>query len=126
MDLVTAYKNLTDAIELATGLSRPMLHLHAGMTIYLATQLLLGERRGSIVALAMVLVAELGNEALNRLYWGAWRWDDTLADIATTLFWPALCFAISATGRRKWRRALGQLTPRWNAPPAAGRLGAPA
>jgi hypothetical protein len=73
MDLITAYKDMTDAIEAVTGFSRPMLHLHAGMMIYIATQALLRERRGSVAALSMVVIAELGNEVMNRLYWGSWR-----------------------------------------------------
>lgn len=103
MDPITAYKELTDTIEAVTGLSRPMLHLHAGMAIYVVTQAFLRERRGSVVALGMVALAELGNEAMNRLYWGSWRWSDTLGDIVTTLFWPSLCLAVSAYRRRRWR-----------------------
>lgn len=102
MDPITAYKELTDTIEAVTGLSRPMLHLHAGMAIYVVTQAFLRERRGSVVALGMVALAELGNEAMNRLYWGSWRWSDTLGDIVATLFWPSLCLAVSAYRRRRW------------------------
>ena len=29
-----------------------------------------------------------GNEALDRLAFGAWRWGDTLTDVGNTLFWP--------------------------------------
>jgi hypothetical protein len=105
MDPITAYKELTDMVEAATGLSRPMLHLHAGMAIYVLTQAFLRERRGSVVALGMVVLAELGNEVMNRLYWGSWRWSDTLGDIVATLFWPCLCLAVSAFRRRRWRPA---------------------
>lgn len=108
MDPITAYKDLTDAIGTVTGLPRPMLHVHAGMAIYVLTQLFLGERRGSVVALGTVMCAELGNEVMNRLYWGSWRWHDTLGDIAITLFWPAACVALGAFGRWRWRRLAGR------------------
>jgi hypothetical protein len=109
MDPITAYKDLTDLVVTVTGLSRPMLHLHAGMTIYVLTQLLLGTRRGSMTALATVLAIELGNEVMNRLYWGSWRWDDTLGDIAITLFWPATCVAVSQFRRWRWSRSTARM-----------------
>jgi hypothetical protein len=77
------------------------------MAIYLLSQLMLGERRGSMVSLMTVLAIELGNEVMNRLYWGSWRWSDTLGDIGTTLFWPSLCLAVSAFRRRRWRPSGG-------------------
>lgn len=106
---ITAYKDLTDAIALATGFSRPMLHVHAGMAIYVLSQLMLGTRRGSALALATVLAAELGNEVMNRLYWGSWRWDDTLRDIVVTLFWPLACVAVSKFRRWRWSRIAARL-----------------
>jgi hypothetical protein len=112
VDLIVAYKDLTNAIETATAFSRPMLHVHAGMAIYLMRQLFIGERRGSVVALSMVLLAELGNEVMNRLYWGSWRWDDTLADIVTRLFWPVLCLAVSWFGRWRWQLARSRVPHR--------------
>jgi hypothetical protein len=108
MDLATTYIHLTDSIAAMTGLSRPLLHVHAGMAIYVLTQLLLGERRGSLVAVSMVVLAELANETLERIYWGSWRLDDTLSDIVTTLFWPTVCLAVSTYGRWRWQRAAGQ------------------
>jgi len=32
---------------------------------------------------------------MDRLYYGSWRWTDTLGDIANTLFWPlVICLGI--------------------------------
>jgi hypothetical protein len=106
MSLAATYIQLTDTIAAMSGLSRPMLHVHAGMAIYVLTQLLLGERRGSLVAVSMVVLAELGNETLERIYWGSWRLDDTLSDVVTTLFWPTVCLAVSTYGRWRWQRAV--------------------
>ncbi len=90
MDIFAAYAQLTQDIVNITGMSRPMLHLHAGMAIYLGAQVVLGTRRGSLVAVVFVLQIELLNEMMNRFYHGSWRWADTSQDIALTLFWPTL------------------------------------
>ena len=105
MDLIDGYKNLIDSIEALSGMSRPMLHIHAGMAIYILSQLIFRNRRGSVAALMAVLVAELFNELMNRLYHGVWHWDDTVQDIALTLFWPTVCVATSLVRRPRWQRA---------------------
>lgn len=102
MDFVGAYQGLTDAIETATGMSRPLLHVHAGMAVYLLGQVVLRNRRGSFLALVLVAEVALFNEVMNRLYYGSWRWSDTLGDLALTLFWPAACLAVSKYRRWRW------------------------
>ncbi len=103
MDPVASYAQLIQAIVDFTGMSRPMLHMHAGMAIYLIAQLMLGTRRGSLLALSVVLEIELFNEVMNRLHYGSWRWADTCADISLTLFWPTLSYAVSQMRCRRWR-----------------------
>ncbi len=103
MDPISAYADFTQAIVDVTGMTRPMLHMHAGMAIYLLAQVLLGTRRGSILALAAVLEIELLNELMNRLHYGTWRWDDTRQDIMLTLLWPTACYAVSSYRRWRWR-----------------------
>lgn len=105
MDIVGAYQSLTEIIETVTGMSRPMLHVHAGMAIYLLAQLFLRNRRGSFLALVLVAEVALFNEVMNRLYYGSWRWDDTLRDLALTLFWPAGCFVVGKVRRWRWNLA---------------------
>lgn len=46
---------------------------------------------GSYVPIGVVIAAEAFNELMDYLAYGA-RWSDTLADVANTLFWPAVIF----------------------------------
>lgn len=105
MDIPSAYAQLTQEIVNVTGMTRPMLHMHAGMAIYLLGQLLLGTRRGSFLAIMLVLQIELFNELMNKLYNGTWRWPDTREDIALTLFWPIMCYVVSNYRRWRWAQA---------------------
>lgn len=105
MDLITSYYELTEAVKAFTGLSNPVLHIHAGMGIYLLSQFLLGSRRASWMALSIVLEVELFNEVMNYLYHGSWRWADTSQDIVVTMFWPSMCVAVSKYRRWRWTQA---------------------
>ncbi|MET1754239.1 hypothetical protein ABVV53_02005 [Novosphingobium sp. RD2P27] len=104
MDPISSYRDFTEALKAFTGMSPQMLHVHAGMAIYLASQLLLGSRRASWVALLVVLEIELFNEVMNYLFYGSWRWADTLSDIAFTLFWPTMCVSVGKYRRWRWAR----------------------
>lgn len=105
MDLVSSYAQFTQDIVEVTGMSRPMLHVHAGMGIYLLTQFMMRERRSSLLAVVAVAQIEAFNEIMNYLYWGSWRWADTSADIALTLFWPITSYAVGTYRRMRWGQA---------------------
>lgn len=78
-----------------TGLPDAMLHVHAGMAVLLIARLASGRSLGTFVPLGAVMLAEAANELLDRITYHSWRWPDTLADIANTLFWPAvICLAV--------------------------------
>jgi len=104
MDLIAAYNEAANALVAVTGSSRSVLHLHGGMLIYLACQVLMGTRRGSLAAIMITVVLVLGHEALNRLHHGSWRWADTSQDLVLSLFWPTMCYAVSSFGRWRWSR----------------------
>jgi hypothetical protein len=104
MNIVSAYAQFTQEIVNVTGMTRPMLHMHAGMAIYLLSQFALGTRRGSFLAIMLVLQAELFNELMNKLYNRTWRWPDTREDIALTLFWPIMCYLVSKYRRWRWAK----------------------
>ena len=77
-----------------TGLPDAILHIHAGMAILLVARLVTGRSLGTLVPLGVVALAEGANELLDWISYGA-RWGDTLADVANTLFWPAvICLAV--------------------------------
>ncbi len=90
-----------------TGLSDTVLHIHAGMAVLMLARIVTRRSLGSLVPLSVVVAAELFNEVMDRLYYGSWRWADTLGDVANTLFWPlAICLAIRLRpmiGRRRRR-----------------------
>lgn len=111
MDLVHFYKSIIDLIVAQAG-SAALLHVHVGMAIYLAVLTAAPPGRGAIVALQVVLAAELGNETMDWLAAGArWTWGDTLSDFALTMLWPAAITAVGAWRRRRLRRAIATATP---------------
>lgn len=110
MDLITSYHDLTEVAKAVTGASPNMLHVHVGMAIYLGGQVLLGSRRASWLALFLVVEIELFNEVMNYFFYGSWRWDDTLSDIALTLMWPAMCVLVGTYRRRRWTRKRARRT----------------
>ncbi len=123
MEFVHLYKSLIDQIVARAG-SAALLHVHVGMAIYLATLLVVRQRRGGTVALQVVLAAELGNEVLDWLAASPqWSWADTISDIVLTLMWPAAITAVNAWRRRRWRKTVAQ-TVRTAAIPvaASGRV----
>lgn len=92
MDIPALYASMIRAIGDGTGMADSLLHVHAGMAVLLCARFLTGYRLSTPVPLAVVALAELGNELLDRLYWGSWRWPDTTLDVINTLFWPTMLF----------------------------------
>lgn len=70
-----------------TGLPDAILHIHAGLAIMVLVRLLSRRSLGSFIPFGVVLLAELLNELLDCLHYGL-RWNDTIADVGNTLFWP--------------------------------------
>ncbi|HET9510173.1 MAG TPA: hypothetical protein VFO80_03405 [Sphingomonas sp.] len=82
------YHGLIDWIGDGTGLPDTLLHIHAGMAVLMVARLVTRRSFGTFIPFAAVVLAEGANEVLDRINFGAWRWDDTLSDIGNTLFWP--------------------------------------
>ncbi|MDE2440927.1 MAG: hypothetical protein KGP14_07860 [Betaproteobacteria bacterium] len=94
-DLPAIYHRFIDWIGDGTGLPDTILHIHAGMTVLLLARLVSGRSLGSFVPLSFVALAEAGNEIMDRLHFGSWRWPDTTSDVINTLFWPTvICLAV--------------------------------
>lgn len=104
MEFAIAYHAAKDQVVEAFGATHAMMHLHAGLALYLCVQLLTRTRRGSLQALSVVFLAEMGNEILDRLATGSWRWSDTVSDVVLTLMWPAAITAVSLYRRARWTR----------------------
>jgi hypothetical protein len=106
MELARVYKSLIDVIVAHAG-SAALLHVHVGLALYLGTLLLVPRRRGAMLALQVVLVAELANEMLDWLAASPqWTWADTTSDFVLTLVWPVAITAVGAWRRRRWRRMI--------------------
>lgn len=109
MNIPALYSQLIIAIGLRSGMDDSLLHLHAGMAILLATRIITRRSLASPVPLLVVLAAEIGNEVLDRLHFGSWRWTDTIGDFIDTLLWPTLLFIglrlrpVAQAARRKRR-----------------------
>ena len=111
MDPISEYHALTEGLVAALGVSHPMMHIHAGLAIYFAAQLVLRDRRASVLGLAWVAFAELANEIIEFGYYGSWRWSDTVGDVVTTLFWPMVIVLVGRYRRRRWPTA-NEVRPR--------------
>ena len=68
-----------------------MLHIHAGLALMMLARLVTRRSLGSFTPIGVVVAAEAFNEIMDYLAYGA-RWSETAADIANTLFWPAVIF----------------------------------
>lgn len=107
--LADSYHRAIDAVLGFTGMSDKLAHVHTGLAIYVCAQLAFRDRRGSAHALKAVVILEFANECMDRLFWGAWRWDDTISDVVATLFWPATLALASRYRRRLWARRVARL-----------------
>ena len=77
----------------ATGLSKDALHIHVGMTIYLALVVII-RRCPFYTGWAAVLVMACAGEWLDArddiATFGYWRWEASMQDLLNTLFWPTV------------------------------------
>ena len=95
MQVSAEYASLVQWIRNNTDASDPVLHIHAGMAVLVLARLLTRYPLSHPVPLLIVVVVASANEVLNRLNFGSWRWDDTLLDIANTMFWPTvICLGV--------------------------------
>src|SRR5688572_5719732 len=88
--MIDTYQEAIAWIVETSVMSQPLLHVHIGMALFLATRLISRQRLDTMTPLAVVIVAELLNELLDRAHFGAWRWRDTASDVFHTLLWPVL------------------------------------
>lgn len=104
MDIFSLYTSTMESLLRWADMTHSMAHVHAGLAIYLTVQFLLRTRRASGIALQAVIGVELVNEIVQRAVYGSWRWEDTSADIALTIFWPSALYLLSVYRRQRWAR----------------------
>ncbi len=80
-------------ISEAMGASQDLLHVHAGLLIFIVAALLLRRSMRSPLPLLIVIVFALFNESAD---WMAgkdlWRFEP-VADVINTILWPTILFA---------------------------------
>ena len=90
MNLVLLYEGATRWLGEETGASDSLLHVHAGMAILLLSRVLTGRSLATPIPFLTVCAFAAGNEILDRINHGLWRWPDTLGDLVNTIFWPLI------------------------------------
>ncbi len=88
MDIPAFYARIIQSIGDGTGASDSLLHVHAGLVILFLARVVTRRSLATPIPFLVVCVCALGNEIMDRLSFGAWRWEDTLFDLVNTLFWP--------------------------------------
>jgi hypothetical protein len=88
MNILAYYGSIITWIGDGTGASDALLHVHAGLAILFLARIVTRRSLATPIPFLVVVVAELGNEVMDRLSYGSWRIQDTGLDIVNTLFWP--------------------------------------
>ena len=89
------YHQWIDWVGDGTGLPDTILHIHAGMALLMIARLITRRSFGTFIPWTVVAAGEAFNEIMDRLNYGSWRWDDTLIDVANTMFWPTvICLGV--------------------------------
>ena len=80
------------------GASESLLHVHAGLMIFVLTALLLRRRMASVWPVSVVAFLAVLNEVVD--YIGPERapWKPSAGDIANTVLWPVVLFLLARRG----------------------------
>jgi hypothetical protein len=98
------YHNAALWIERHGPASDKLLHMNAGLVVWLATVFVRGRRWGDWRNLLPLAVLEGLNEVADYIFPYKWTLSGTLADLFWTLFWPAvLAFLIGQSGGKAAR-----------------------
>lgn len=98
-DAAAIYGEAKHGIEAWTGASQELLHVHAGLIIFVAASLVLRRKFRSPIPLALVAVFAVLNELIDWLNGPSPNALEPYLDIANTVFWPCVLFLLA----RRWR-----------------------
>jgi hypothetical protein len=76
-----------------SGLTDPILHMHAGLIVFLLAAAISRKSLGSAIPIAAVLLATIANEVLDWLMHGSWRPTNSAPDLFYTLLWPTILWS---------------------------------
>lgn len=88
--MLDAYKSAVLWIKHATRWGDAAIHLHVGLLLFCATIVVARRSVRSGVPLAVVVLAEAGNETIDYIMQTSWSATDTIGDIFHTLLWPVI------------------------------------
>lgn len=95
MDLAVLYHRCAEWLVSTTRTTPELLHVDAGLALWLASALLLRRPLSSLGPLAVLMLAAAGNELMDRLFWGRWE-RSTPVDLLNGCGWPLiLCIALN-------------------------------
>lgn len=97
--LIAGYGAAKSWLSDHTGATEDLLHIHAGLLIFVVAALVLKKKMRSPVPLALVIVFALLNEVIDHLAGGPQRTLEPYVDFVNTVFWPTVLFLAA----RRWR-----------------------
>lgn len=97
--LIAGYGTAKSWLSDYTGASEDLLHVHAGLLIFVVSALVLKKKMRSPVPLALVIAFALLNEVIDHLAGGPQGALEPYVDFANTVFWPTILFLAA----RRWR-----------------------
>jgi hypothetical protein len=83
------------ALGESTGMSENLIHVHAGLAIFVLTALLLRRRMRSWVPLAVVVALALLNELVDYSEGALWELGSSSLDFFNTVLWPTVLFLLA-------------------------------
>lgn len=97
--LLTRYGEAKRALGAMTGASEDLLHIHAGLFIFVISAILLRRKMRSPVPLILVIFFAAANEVIDWISNKPAAPMEPLIDFLNTSFWPLMLFLIA----RRWR-----------------------
>lgn len=97
-DFAMWYAQRKGQLGTATGAPESLLHVHAGLAIFVLAALLLRKRMRSPLPFALVILFALANEVVDGLQHRSSTGLEPLVDIVNTIWWPAVLFVLA----RRW------------------------
>ena len=97
--LAVYYSYAKTAVSSAMGMPEDLLHVHAGLLIFVFAALLLGRKMRSWIPIGLVFFFAILNEVVGSLASEAQTPFEPFFDVLNTVFWPSLLFLIARRGR---------------------------
>ena len=98
--IIDDYLTWKAALSNQYGLSESLLHVHAGLAIFVLTALLFRQRMRSWIPLAVVFALEFANETIDFCYSARWDLGSSALDVVNTVLWPLVLFLLARRSGR--------------------------